>query len=210
MKEQFPDIPGLIPSLDIVQSTGKTVSWMVSQIEMHEPDIVVSDSFYRQAAEDKRHDGDWRGITSVSRALKDAAMDTNVVMIGTHQMNRGAEEKVGTLSNMALADAVGQDADLIMRVVTGKIEGHDRSALLVLGGREVPFDGIMINNKPCYDFTEIGEITDRRQVMELLGEQDEDSKKARKGKADNVAKKAGKKAEKEDTTAPENSAQTNE
>jgi len=49
----FPEIPGLIPSLNIVQSTGKTVAWMVSRIYMHEPDVVIADSFYRQAAEDK-------------------------------------------------------------------------------------------------------------------------------------------------------------
>ena len=83
-----------------------------------------------------------------------------------------SEPKSVGLSNVALADAIGQDADAIFRVVTGKIEGDDRSAIVTLGAREVPFDGILINNKPCWDMGEIGVITNMKQVKALMEKED--------------------------------------
>ncbi len=192
--------PDHIPCFEVVQGTNKTVSWIESQIEIYRPDIVVVDSFYRLRSEGgRKNDSDWKIVTSISRELKNLAMDANVCIVGTHQMNRDAEGKIGSLGNMALADAVGQDADLILRVVTGKIEGVDRSALVVLGGREVPFDGILINNRPCFDFEEIAVITSRKQVEKLMKEEDaeedkrEKEKKAQKTKAKSKVKELAKK-----------------
>jgi len=164
---------GIIPSIDVVESTGRTVSWMESQIEMYRPDIVICDSFYRQAPEGTRKsDADWKAVTYISRALKDLAMSTNTCILGTHQMNRGAEGQIGTLSNMALADAIGQDADVIYRVITQNSQGAGRSALVILGGREVSIDGVFINNEPCFDFTEIGAITNKAAIVKWLEEDD--------------------------------------
>lgn len=178
-----------IPSFDVIQSTGRDVAWLQTQVELFQPDIVICDSFYRQ---EKTYDSDWKAISIVSRKLKDLVMEMNIVGIGTVQMNRGAEKQVGDLSNLALSDAIGQDADAIFRVVTGKIEGDDRSALFVLGGREVPFDGVLINNRPCWDFGEIGPITNKKQVKELLAKDDEED-----GDENEGGKKRGKKAKPE-------------
>ena len=164
---------GIMPSIDVVESTGKTVSWMEAQIEMYRPDIVICDSFYRQAPENtKKSDADWKAMTAISRSLKDLAMTTNTCIIGTHQMNRGAEGQIGTLSNMALADAIGQDADVIFRIITQTVQGMGRSAIIVLGGREVPFDGIFINNEPCYDYSQVGVITSKQTIVKWLKEDD--------------------------------------
>jgi replicative DNA helicase len=164
------------PAFDVIQSTGRSVSWMQTQIEIFRPSIIICDSFYRQEG-GKKYDSDWKAIGYVSRTLKDMTMEQNIVTIGTVQMNREAEGRIGSLSNLALSDAIGQDADAIIRVITGKIEGEDRSALVILGGREVPFDGLLINNRPCYDFTEIGPITSRQQVMKLMEKDDEAAEK---------------------------------
>lgn len=174
-------IPGLVdtyPSLDIVQSTGRDTSWLLQQIELYQPDIVVFDSFYRQRAQGaKKNDSDWKAVTSLSREMKDLVMEAGVVGIGTHQMNRGADRSAGDLSGLALADAIGADADGIWRVATGKIQGEDVSALYGLGNREVDFDGVLIRNKPCYDYSEIGLIKDKQQVLDLMKQEEEAAKK---------------------------------
>lgn len=164
------------PRFDVIQSTGKGVSWMQSKIDMYEPDIVVSDSLYRQVPDGgRKNDADWKQVSALSRSMKDLFMEANVIGIATHQMNRGADAQVGSLSNLGLTDAFGQDADLVIRVITGKIAGVDTSALAILGGREVPFDGLMINNKPSYDFSEISVITNKKQVEALFERDDADS-----------------------------------
>lgn len=176
--DKLPDMGSLQPSLDIVQSTGRDTAWMAAQIEIYKPTIIVADSFYRQRAQgSKKNDTDWKAISSLSREMKDMIMQTGVIGIGTHQLNRGAERSVGDLSSLALADAIGADADGIYRVVTGKVEGEDVSALLNLGGREVPFDGVMINNKPCYDYSELGIITSKKQVADLMNQEEETAAK---------------------------------
>lgn len=163
------------PRFDVIQSTGKTVSWMQSKIDMYEPTLVVSDSLYRQVPDGgRKNDSDWKQVAAVSRAVKDMFMESNVIGIATHQMNREADARVGSLSNLGLSDAFGQDADLILRIITGKVGGADTSAIVVLGGREVPFDGLMINNKPSFDYSEISVITNKKQVEALFERDDED------------------------------------
>jgi hypothetical protein len=178
--------PGHIPCFEVLQGTSQTVDWIESQVETYRPDIIIVDSFYRLRGEGARkNDTDWKVISAMSRSLKDLAMNTNTCVIGTHQMNRDAENKVGTTGNLALADAIGQDADIILRVITGKKKYADRSAIAVLGGREVPFDGVMINNRPCYDFEEIDLISRKSQLEQLMvdeDDEDEDGQEAKKGK----------------------------
>lgn len=158
----------------VVKGTGKGVGYIEAKIEQYRPHIVLVDSFYRLAGDaSKKNDADWKIVTAISRALKDLAMSQNVIILGTHQMNRGADKTLGTLANMALADAVGQDADMIIRVITAKRKTGDRSALHILGGRETPFDGVMINNRPCSDFSEIEVITSQKKILEMLTEEEE-------------------------------------
>jgi len=176
---------GLVPMFDIVQSTGESVVWMESQIEMFAPDVVIADSFYRQHYDGKKsnNDSDWKAVTAVSRGMKDMAMETNVCLLATHQLNREAEGKVGSTANMALADAVGQDGDLLLRVITK----DQKSAIVVLGGREVPIEGVMINNIPCSDYSEIGPILNKKTVEKWM--QDEEAAAAAE-EAKNMKNKA--------------------
>jgi replicative DNA helicase len=188
LRSNIPDMPdGALPSIDIIESTGRSVSWMESQIELFNPDIVVADSFYRQTPDgQRRNDVDHKVMTMLSRNMKDLGMNTNVVMIGTHQLNREADNKVGSLSNLGYSDAFGQDMDNGIRVITGKIQGKDVSALVMLGAREVPFEGILINNIPCADFSEFAIIDNRKTVANLLKQEDEEEAKE---EAEEVRKK---------------------
>lgn len=163
------------PLFVAVKGTGQGLGYVASKIEEYRPHIVVVDSFYRlDSGNRKAHDADWKNVTSISRGLKDLAMAENVCVIGTHQLNREADKGVGSLANLALADAIGQDADLIARVITAKrVRTPDRSAIFLLGGRETAIEGVMINNVPCSDFEEVEEITRRDKVLALLQEEEE-------------------------------------
>ncbi len=171
--------------VDIIQSTGKSVSWMQSQIAVYKPKIVLVDSFYRHIPDGgKRHDSDWKQVTAMSRSMKDMAMEEAIVCIGTHQMNKGAAGNSNAgLEHLSLADAVGQDADLILQTVSGFIQSDPVTALRVLGGREVPFPGVLLNSNPYINYSEIGPITNMSVIKKLLAQadsEDEEKEKAKK------------------------------
>jgi len=188
------DVPlGTEPLFVVCKGTGKGVGFVSSKIEQYRPDICIVDSFYRLKGEDTgRHEADWKVVTGISRALKDCASNEGVAVLGTHQLNRLAEDKVGSLSNLALADAIGQDADLIGRVITSRRKrGPDKSAFVILGGRETPIEGVMINNVPCCDYRETKEITKHKEIEELLRkeqEEDDDVDEEPKPKAADIDK----------------------
>lgn len=172
--DRIPNIGDTYPSLDIVQSTGRDTAWMKSMIELYTPTLVIADSFYRQRPlSGRRNDADWKAVTMLSREMKEMAMEMKVPIIGTHQLNRSTEKSgVGDLSNLALADAIGQDADRIYRVITGKSEGQSISLIVTLGDRDSPFDGVVIRNEPCHDYRQIGEIKNQAQILDLLRQED--------------------------------------
>ncbi len=176
--------PGSQGAFIVSKATGQPVTFIEAKIKEHRPDIVVVDSFYRLGAVgSKGYDSDWKVITNVSRHLKDIAMEHNVVLIGTHQLNRDAEEKVGSLANLALSDAFAQDCDLALRVITAKRKAGDRSALYVLGSRETDCEGVIIHNEPCNNFVEIEPITpgSKKKLLEMLQSEDADESKEGKG-----------------------------
>lgn len=160
----------------ILKATNRPVSYIENKIEEMKPDVVFVDSFYRLAGDNSRKsDSDHKVMTSISRDLKDMASEHEVVVLGTHQINREGSKKVGSLDNLAYADAFGQDADMVLRVITNKREDEpDLSALVVLGGRETTIDGVLIHNEPCSDFDEIGIITDLKKVMAMLQQEEAD------------------------------------
>lgn len=170
--------------VDIIQSTGKSVSWMQSQIAVYRPKIVLVDSFYRHIPDGgKRHDSDWKQVTAMSRSMKDLAMEESIVAIGTHQMNKGAAGNSNAgLEHLSLADAVGQDADLIVQTVSGVLQGNPVTALRVLGGREVPFPGVLLNSNPYINYSEIGPITNLSTVKKLMAESDAEEEEKEKAK----------------------------
>ncbi len=160
----------------VTQATGQSVGYIEAKIKEHCPDIVIVDSFYRLGLTGARnYDTDWKVITGVSRHLKDIAMEHNVVLIGTHQLNREAEDKVGSLANLGYSDAFAQDCDLALRVITAKRKAGDKSALYVLGGRETDCEGVIIHNEPCNNFSEIEPITpgSKSKLLSMLASEEE-------------------------------------
>jgi replicative DNA helicase len=180
LQELYPDLAdtALSPSFVIVQSTGRDTSWIEAQIELHQPHIVLIDSYYRHnAGGQKRNDMDWRAQAAIAQEMKDIAMRLKVALILTSQLNREAQKAVGDLSSLSFSDAVGANMDGIFRVVTGKQDGEDVSALFNYAQRDVKFNGAMIKNKPCWDYTDMGEIKSKKQVLALLHQEEEEESK---------------------------------
>lgn len=177
----------------VSKATGQSISYIESKIKEHRPHVVFVDSFYRLGlAGGVKYDSDWKVLTSVSRMLKDICTDHEVPLIGTHQLNREADEKVGGLANLGYADAIGQDCDMAFRVITAHRKSGDRSALVMLGARETSCEGVIINNEPCSNYTEIEEITpdNRKKIASMLVSEEEAEKIAEAEEAQKSGKKA--------------------
>lgn len=161
----------------VTKATGQPVSFIESKIKEHRPHVVIVDSFYRLGvAGGAKYDADWKVVTMVSRLLKDLAAEFEVPLIGTHQLNRAADEKVGNLSNLGYTDAFAQDCDLAFRVITAKRKTGDISALYMLGARETDCEGVMIYNEPCSNFSEIEPIAhgSKNKLLKMLADEDEE------------------------------------
>lgn len=186
--------PGSQGAFIVTKATGQPVTFIEAKIKEHRPHIVIVDSFYRLGVTGTRtYDSDWKVVTSVSRLLKDMAMEHEVALIGTHQLNREAEEKVGSLANLGYSDAIAQDCDMAIRVITAKRKLGDRSALYVLGGRETECEGVIIHNEPCNNFGEIEPILPgtKRKLLEMLASEEDAEKMAEKEASDAEAAKRG-------------------
>jgi len=167
----------------VIKSTNRSTAFIQSKIRQLKPHAVLCDSFYRQAPEGlKKSDSDVKAQTAVSRELKNIFAEEEVAGVGTHQINREGNRKIGDLSNLAYADAFGQDADSVMRAVTEKRKGApDVTALVMLGARETELDGVIINNVPCSDFSEVKPITDLSEVRDMLKKEAEQLDEEKKG-----------------------------
>jgi replicative DNA helicase len=80
----------------------------------YRPDLVVVDGIYlMQGAAGDSH---WEKITSISRSLKQLAEGEGTPVLGLHQANRQAIGKRIEIEHIAYADALAQDADLVMAI----------------------------------------------------------------------------------------------
>jgi archaellum biogenesis ATPase FlaH len=83
-------------------------------IYTYRPDLVVVDGIYlMQGASGDSH---WEKITNISRSLKQLAEGEGVALVGIHQANRNAIGKRIEVEHIAYADALAQDADLLLAI----------------------------------------------------------------------------------------------
>lgn len=93
----------------------KYVSELASFIASENPDIVIVDGVYLMRDPDIRGGG-WEQAASVSRQLKEVALEFNVPIVGVIQANRDAEGKNVKRENVAHTDAYLQDADIMLAI----------------------------------------------------------------------------------------------
>lgn len=92
----------------------KDVKEVQNLIYTYRPDIVVVDGIYlMQGANGDSH---WEKITNISRSLKQLAEGEGIPVLGIHQANRSAIGKKIEIEHIAYADALAQDADLVMAI----------------------------------------------------------------------------------------------
>lgn len=91
---------------------GMTASTIAAQIERNRADIVFLDQLSLMDGAD-----DWQSITALSTAIKRLATRYQVPIVTAAQINRaGASSKNQGVENIANADRIGQDADLVINV----------------------------------------------------------------------------------------------
>lgn len=173
----------LPPSFNVLQSTNRTISWIQTQIQVYQPDIVLVDSLYRHQGDGApKNSTETTRTAAVSRGLKELTMEENVAILATHQINREGNAKVGDLSNIALSDAIGQDLDVGFRAITGQLNGIDHTALVAIGAREIPFKGLLLRNIPSVDFSEVAVLEGMGVINQLLHQDNERADKDEQGK----------------------------
>lgn len=97
----------------------KSVGALEDRVNEWKPDIIYVDSFYhlmpKQNENETRY---WLRIQYVAEELKQMALDFNIPVVGAAQANRQGEKMFGeNMSDMAGADAISREADLVLRVV---------------------------------------------------------------------------------------------
>lgn len=85
-----------------------------SLIYTYRPDIVLVDGIYLMQGQGG--DSHWEKITNISRNLKQLAEGEGVPILGVHQANRNAIGKRIEVEHIAYADALAQDADLVLAI----------------------------------------------------------------------------------------------
>ena len=108
---------------DIVLLAGRqaprTLEDLSNWVKEFEPDIIYLDSFYhidsaRSASMTQR----WQRVAALAEDVKAFAEDEGIPIVAVHQANRLGEKTYGnTLADVADADVIGREADLIIRVV---------------------------------------------------------------------------------------------
>lgn len=142
-------------------NSGGGVAWLQAKIRELKPDIVFVDGLYLM--KDDRTNSrsvDWKNIAHISQDMKLTGQEFDIPVVGVTQANRQADKAKGVdLTELAYADALGQDADVVMRVSKRELIDEQtkmRRAELDLtfpGVREAALEGLVINGVPATDFS---------------------------------------------------------
>lgn len=141
-------------SLDTLK--GKNPLWVVTRnrvrdvrdipivIEEIQPDVVYLDGLYKMRVEGGRYKSNWEKITDIADDLDLICKTKGTIIVGTTQFNRGAV-KVGNkpkgkgktiplagLENLAFADALGMNPDVVIGVISTKRMKDNNEAILQL------------------------------------------------------------------------------
>lgn len=155
----------------VIAGQGMGVNAIGQKIEEHKPDIIMIDGFYLTPDDEKGRDV-WSRTTNVSRGLKQLALHYNIPVIGTTQFNRGVSDKSeeAELGNIGFADAIGQDADVVVGLIKTKdMKLNNELQMSVMKSRE----GDTPTFRHEFDLTKMS-FADLNEVIKERYEDEED------------------------------------
>lgn len=104
----------------------KSVEHLHGLLQTCKPDIVIVDGIY--LINGMKGKSQWEMVTTVSRELKQMAEETGIPVLGMHQASREAVGKKIEVQHIAYADALAQDADMVLGI---NREETDKKSILV-------------------------------------------------------------------------------
>lgn len=97
----------------------RTVEELKATIDPFQPDVLYLDSFYHLTpTKDFNSNQRWQRIGALAEETKELAEDLRIPIIAVHQANRLGEKTHGnTLADVADADIIAREADLVVRII---------------------------------------------------------------------------------------------
>ncbi len=150
--------PSVMFTSDKDDMMGGGVSHILAKAEAFKPDLIVVDSFYRMKNDRSgKRSMKWQDQYAIVQDLKHMTQQLDVPVIGVTQRTRKGEDESGgshdeeSLEDIAYADAVGQEADLIMRVKKGATLANGKVSIeiIIAGAREIIPGGMLLTISPC-------------------------------------------------------------
>jgi len=136
-----------------------------------EPDLMIVDGFYLMTDQQTRKRGrDKDVVGNISMDLKRLAKGMAIPIIGTTQTNRDSRFTSGDdVSDLAFADAIGQDTDLALKIVKGWT-GHGYQQLItVMAARECVVQPFTTHFAPATNFDLAQYGVDAAEWLALYG-----------------------------------------
>lgn len=146
------------PSFLATSGIGWGVGQIRSKINEFRPDLVVVDGLYRcKDDRTKSRSIDWKNVTNIAQDLNEVAKSLKIPLIGITQANRGAAKsspKDADISELAFADALGQECDMAIRVKKEKDpQTHENEIVLSFPKtREYEVANVVIHGHPGINF----------------------------------------------------------
>lgn len=146
------------PAFLATSGIGGGVGMVRSKIAEFKPDLVIVDGLYRMRDDrEKKRSIDWKNVTNVVQDLNETAKSLNIPIIGITQANRAAAKsspKEADVSEMAFADALGQECDMAIRVKKDKDpQTHENEIIMSFPkSREYEVENVVIHGLPGVNF----------------------------------------------------------
>jgi KaiC/GvpD/RAD55 family RecA-like ATPase len=177
-----------IISNDRGPNLGATTDLLVQKAKDEQVDLLVVDALYKLAdRRTKGRDSDWKTQANIVQDLKDAAVDLGIPVIAVTQANRSAGKKAKEASTggVAFTDSVGQEADILCRIIKGRDETTGKSELILCwpATRDEELKPMLIHAEPGGNFTvkrlhvSTEEIDDRDKAETNLEDDAKDASK---------------------------------
>ncbi|NBS67298.1 hypothetical protein EBT31_00090 [bacterium] len=118
---------------DLGNTVNPTVDALEAVARDFRPDLLISDGFYLMYDQATRAYGrtDHKAMANISMGHKRLAKTLKIPVIGVTQANRVANNTTGRdVSELGFADAIGQDADLVLRCIKGNGPEGEGTAML--------------------------------------------------------------------------------